>query len=43
MLTNGASFSKQTDYDGGITGCQKLVTSSEGLGVDWKYMLVDQL
>ncbi len=36
MLTNGASFFSRADpdYDGGITGCQKLVTSSEGLGVD---------
>tara|TARA_B110000003_G_scaffold102236_2_gene104429 strand:- start:444 stop:1622 length:1179 start_codon:yes stop_codon:yes gene_type:complete len=36
MLVNGASFFSRADpdYDGGITGCHKLVVSSEGLGVD---------
>jgi len=36
MLTSGASFFSRADpdYDGGITGCHKLVVSSEGLGVD---------
>ena len=36
MLANGASFFSRADpdYDGGITGCYKLVTASEGLGID---------
>ena len=36
ILVNGASFFSRADpdYDGGITGCHKLVAASEGLGVD---------
>ena len=36
MLVNGASFFSRADpdYDGGITGCHKLVVASEGLGID---------
>ena len=36
MLIGGASFFSRADpdYDGGITGCHKLIASSEGLGVD---------
>lgn len=36
MLISGASFFSRADpdYDGGITGCHKLVSSSEGLGID---------
>ncbi len=36
MLVNGASFFSRADpdYDGGITGCHKLVSASEGLGMD---------
>ena len=36
MLVNAASFFSRADpdYDGGITGCHKLVTASEGLGMD---------
>jgi L-alanine-DL-glutamate epimerase-like enolase superfamily enzyme len=36
MLVNGASFFSRADpdYDGGITGCHKLVAASEGLGMD---------
>ena len=36
MLVNGSSFFSRADpdYDGGITGCHKLVSASEGLGMD---------
>ena len=36
MLVNGASFFSRADpdYDGGITGSQKLAIASEGLGID---------
>ena len=36
MLVNGASFFSRADpdYDGGISGCHKLVVASEGLGMD---------
>ena len=36
MLVKGASFFSRADpdYDGGITGCHKLVVASEGLGMD---------
>ena len=36
MLVGGATFFSRADpdYDGGITGCHKLVSASEGLGMD---------
>ena len=36
MLVGGASFFSRADpdYDGGITGCHKLVSATEGLGMD---------
>ncbi len=36
MMVNGATFFSRADpdYDGGITGCHKLVSASEGLGMD---------